>query len=183
MKSLHLLPPFHEGSMQVVVETPRGSDGKFTFDPEVGAFRLTGWIPKGMHFPYDFGFVPSTLGGDGDPLDILVLNDMTVPMGCLLQARLIGVLEARQTEKGKTEKNDRLIAVEINSTSWRNVREARELPASLREQLELFFVAYNQIKRKKFKPIRWGNSSRASQVLAQAAQKFSTQKKEPKASD
>src|SRR3954463_14122202 len=102
--SIAKLPPYADersGLLNVVVETPKGSRNKYSFDEESGLFVLKGVLPSGAYFPYDFGFIPSTKGGDGDPLDVLVLMDEPAFPGCLLSARLIGVIEARQTEKGK----------------------------------------------------------------------------------
>src|SRR5438876_43986 len=106
------LGPFNgDGELNVVIETPQGSRNKFTFDEELCLFKLGGVLPLGAAFPFDFGFLPDTMGQDGDPLDVLVLMDEPAFPGCLVPARLIGVIEAEQTEKGKTERNDRLIAV------------------------------------------------------------------------
>jgi inorganic pyrophosphatase len=69
------------GDLQVVIETPKDSRNKFAYDPGIGAFRLRGILPEGSVFPFDFGFVPSTLGEDGDPLDVLVLLDAGVGRG------------------------------------------------------------------------------------------------------
>jgi inorganic pyrophosphatase len=68
-----------------------------------------------MVFPYDFGFIPGTLGEDGDPLDIMVLMDEPTHVGCPVDIRLIGIIEADQTEDGKTETNDRLLGVAVHS--------------------------------------------------------------------
>ena len=73
-----LLSPRVEDDKQlfkVVVETPKGSRNKYAFDPRNRVFELKKVLPAGMVFPYDFGFLPSTKGGDGDPLDVLVLMD------------------------------------------------------------------------------------------------------------
>jgi inorganic pyrophosphatase len=100
------------GDLRVIIETPQGSRNKFDYDAELGLFKLGGVLPAGAVFPFDFGFVPSTTGGDGDPLDVLVLMDEAAFAGCLVEARLIGVIEAKQTERdGKTTRNDRLVAV------------------------------------------------------------------------
>jgi inorganic pyrophosphatase len=76
---------------------------------------LGGLLPEGMMFPFDFGFLPSTLGEDGDPLDIMVLMDAPAHVGCLIEVRVIGIITAEQTEDGKTESNDRLIGVAVHS--------------------------------------------------------------------
>src|SRR5882762_3397976 len=100
-----------EYTCRAIIETPKGCRNKFDYDPDSGLFKLGGLLPEGMMFPFDFGFIPSTLGGDGDPLDIMVLMDAPAHVGCLIDIRIIGVIEAKQTENGKNVTNDRLLAV------------------------------------------------------------------------
>ena len=76
---------------RAIIETPKGCRNKFDYDPDSGLFMLGGLLPEGMMFPFDFGFIPSTLGGDGDPLDILVLMDAPAHVGCLIEVRIIGI--------------------------------------------------------------------------------------------
>src|SRR5262245_58217466 len=99
------------GRLNVIVDTPKGSRNKYKFDERNGVWRLSKMLPQGMSFPRDFGSVPSTRGEDGDPIDVLVLMDEAAFLGAVVSARLIGVLEAEQTEDGKTIRNDRLVAV------------------------------------------------------------------------
>src|SRR5260370_15397775 len=111
MADLTLLPHRLDAKIRVcqeIVETAKGSRNKFDYDPDSGLFMLGGLLPEGMMFPFDFGFIPSTLGEDGDPLDIMVLMDAPAHVGCLMQVRIIGVITAEQAEDGKTETNDRL---------------------------------------------------------------------------
>src|SRR5262245_43048840 len=114
-------------SVTVIVETPAGSRNKFKHDPGSGMFKLSKVLPEGMMFPYDFGFVPSTRGEDGDPVDVLVLTDEPTFPGCLLECRLVGVLEAEQEERNqKKKKNPRLIAVAKQSLLYSEVTHLRE---------------------------------------------------------
>ena len=92
-------------------------------------------------FPFDFGFVPSTLGGDGDSLDIMVLMDEPAHVGCLLDVRIIGLIEATQTEDGETETNDRLLGVAIHSYQHQDVSSIEDLNPVRPDQLEQFFVS------------------------------------------
>ncbi|MGI8555018.1 MAG: inorganic diphosphatase [Pyrinomonadaceae bacterium] len=139
-------------ALNVVVETPKGSRNKYTYDEETGIFKLGGILPLGASFPFDFGFIPQTLGGDGDPLDVLLLMDEPAFAGCLVPARLVGVIEADQTEDGKTIRNDRLIAVACKSITHDHVRQFNDLNENLIEQIKHFFVSYNEAKGKKFEP-------------------------------
>ena len=138
--------------LNVIIETPKGSRNKFKYDEELGLFRLSGVLPAGAVFPFDFGFVPSTRGEDGDPLDVLVLMDEPAFAGCLVPSRLIGVIEAEQTEEGTTERNDRLVAVAANSYTHGDVRSIEDLSDTLMTEIEHFFVSYNTVKGKEFKP-------------------------------
>ena len=94
-----------------MVECSEGKRGKFAYDPTLGGFELKRLLPAGTAFPLNFGFVPSTKADDGDPLDVMVIHDVPLPMGALVQVRLIGVIEAEQTEDGQTVRNDRLIGI------------------------------------------------------------------------
>ncbi|MCW3052842.1 MAG: Inorganic diphosphatase [Chthonomonadales bacterium] len=167
-----------KGEMQVIIETPRGSTNKFAYDVKNDLFRLKKVLPAGAVFPYDFGFIPSTLGEDGDPLDVMLFMDEPVFPGNLVTARLIGVIEAEQTEDGKTMRNDRLIAVGSLSQNYRNVKELTDLDANLVTQIEHFFVSYNQIEDKKFKPIGRPNAKQAEKLVAEGRKRFQHQNKE-----
>ena len=150
------LTPFDEesGDLNVIIETPKGSRNKYAYDEKLGLFVLKGVLAVGHSFPYDFGFIPNTKGGDGDPLDVLVLMDEPAFAGCLVPSRLIGVIEAEQTEKDdKTERNDRLIAVASNSKIHENVKSINDLNETLVDQIEHFFISYNEAKGKQFKPL------------------------------
>lgn len=96
----HNLDAFNSDTNQlnVIVDTPKGNRNKFEYDEKSELFKLSGLLPVEASFPYDFGFVPSTRAEDGDPLDVLLLMDDPAFVGCLVPARLLGVIEAEQTE-------------------------------------------------------------------------------------
>ena len=81
-------------TVHVIVETPRGHRNKYHYDADLDAFRLKKVLAAGFAFPYDFGFIPGTKASDGDPLDVLLLMDEPAYPGCIVEARLVGVLEA-----------------------------------------------------------------------------------------
>jgi inorganic pyrophosphatase len=164
------LAPFEGDCLMVVIETPKGSPNKLAFEPRYGTFVLKGVMPAGAVFPFDFGFVPSTRGEDGDPLDVLVLMDAPVFPGCILPSRLIGVIEAEQTEEDRTKRNDRLLAVAANSATHRSIRELSDLSQDLVAQIENFFVSYNEAKGKRFK-VRGQFGRRRARALVNAGLK------------
>lgn len=152
--------------LNVIIETPKGSRNKYTYDEEHELFRLGGVLPAGAVFPFDFGFLPNTLGGDGDPLDVLVLMDESAFAGCLLRARLVGVIEAEQTEEdGETTRNDRLIAVAADSRDHRHITSLEDLNKNLVDEIEHFFVSYNEIKGKSFRALGRFGPERAQRLV------------------
>ena len=157
-----------------IIETPKNRRNKFDYDPESNLFKLGGLLPEGMIFPFDFGFIPSTLGGDGDPLDVMVLMDEPAHVGCLVDVRIIGVIEAKQTEDGKTETNDRLLAVATHS--YQHVTSLEELNPSILDQLEQFFVSYNKLRGKKFKLENQAGPKRAMAVIKKGIEAFEKKK-------
>ena len=166
--SLASIPPFdrQNGSVNVVIETPRGSRTKLAYDKGHGTFVVKKMLPQGMSFPFDFGFIPSTKGGDGDPLDVLVLIDEPVPTGTIVPCRLVGVVEARQTERdGTVEKNDRLVAVAEASELFADVHKLSDVPAAVIKQIEHFFISYNEQAGKRFEPTGQHGPRRAQQLL------------------
>ena len=179
---------FHEeGELNVVIETPKGSRNKFNYDEATGLFKLGGVLPAGAAFPFDFGFVPSTLGGDGDPLDVLVLMDEPAFAGCLVGVRLVGVIEAEQTERdGETTRNDRLIGVAAESRLHRDVRTLESLGGALLDEIEHFFVSYNEFKGKRFDPLARSGPARALSLVEEGMKAFRrskrAKKKRPRAS-
>ena len=154
-----------DGDVNVVIDTPRGSRNKFKYDQDLRLFKLGGVLPAGAVFPFDFGFVPQTRGGDGDPLDVLVLMDEPTFVGCLVAARLVGVIEAEQTEDGKTMRNDRLIAVAAESRNHQGVTTLAQLGGSLLAEIEHFFVSYNRAKGKGFEPLGRHGPERAKNLI------------------
>jgi inorganic pyrophosphatase len=154
------------GRLQVVVDTPRGSRNKYKYDPESGVWRLAKALPLGAAFPFDFGFIPSTKGGDGDPVDALVIMDEPAMPGCVVSARLIGVIEAEQTENGKTIRNDRLVAVLDTPRNPAAVGSLEELGRQRLDEIEHFFVAYNEAEGRRFKPLARRGPEKARELVA-----------------
>lgn len=157
-----------EGAVRVVVEASAGTRSKFKYDPGPGVFALHHVIPPGTAFPLDFGFLPSTLGDDGDPLDALVFADEPSPVGTVVPARLLGVIEAKQsTEGGKPARNDRFIAAATASHSYDAWKDMKDVPPKLVEAIEAFFVTYNAQRGVKFEAVGRHGASAAAKLLRQ----------------
>jgi inorganic pyrophosphatase len=154
--------------LNVVIETPKGCRNKYKYDEEHGLWRLSKVLPLGASFPFDFGFIPSTRGEDGDPLDVLVLLDEPAFPGCVVPARLIGIIEAEQTQGGKTVRNDRLVAVIETPYNPPAFQTLLELSPQCLAELEHFFISYNQMEGRQFKPLSRQGPEKAQAVMAAA---------------
>jgi inorganic pyrophosphatase len=160
------------GLVNVIIDTPRGSRNKFKFDEKAQCFRLSRILPLGASFPYDFGSIPRTIAEDGDPLDVLVISDEASFVGCLLNARIIGAVRAEQTEKGRTIRNDRLLAVPVTSVNPAELSHIDELASSKVAEIEHFFVSYNRAHGRQFRPTGHAGPEEAERVLSTAEQRY-----------
>jgi inorganic pyrophosphatase len=168
------LPPFTEnGDVHVVVETPRGSRAKYAYDPKLDAFVLSKSLMTGLSYPHDWGFVPSTKADDGDPLDIMVIHDAATFPGIVLACRIIGILQIVQKSKGKAERNDRLFAVPRRSHAERGLRDIRDISKPIREELEKFFIATDELEDKKLDILGWKGPKIAMKAIRDSAKSSS----------
>jgi inorganic pyrophosphatase len=168
------IPAFTDNKkhLHIIIETPKGSRNKFALDEDLQVFKLKHVLPEGASFPYDFGFIPHTLAEDGDPLDVLVLMDAPAFAGCLVEARVIGALEAEQTQKGKTVRNDRLLAVATESRQHKEIKHLKDLSKNLLEEIAHFFVSYNEARDIEFKIIGKVGPKEALKLVETAHKNF-----------
>ncbi len=152
-----------------IIETPMGSINKYTYDPILKLFKLTKVLPNGFQFPYDFGFIPNTLGGDGDPLDIMVIANQPSFTGCMVECRVLGAIEAKQKEKRKVVRNDRIIAVPAVEEAYGGIMNLKQLGKEIIEQIEHFFISYHQYKGVSFIPLRLAGPENAIKLIEKSA--------------
>jgi inorganic pyrophosphatase len=165
------LPMRRDGLVVVVVETPRGSGNKLKYDAELGVYRLDRVLPAGMAFPFDFGFIPGTLADDGDPLDVIVLLDSPVHPGCIVLARLIGVLEAEQQDGGvgPWQRNDRLVAVAGGPKGHASLHSLRDVDPFRLDAIGSFFGSYHALDGDNFRVIGRKGIRAAEAAMRRAA--------------
>jgi len=153
----------------IIIETPKDSHLKFDYDKKLKCFKLNKVLPAGMVFPFDFGFIPNTKGGDGDPLDIIAISEFATVTGCAMDCRIIGAILAEQTEKGSDAvRNDRFIGIPVESKEFKSVREASQLPKQMITQIQDFFINYNKEAGKKFKVVDIVGSKTAFKLIRKA---------------
>lgn len=157
-----LRPEAHEGNgsggggeerttVDVFVEVPMGSRNKYEFDKEAGRFRLDRMLFSAVRYPGDYGYLPETLAEDGDALDAMViLGEPTFP-GCLITARVVGVMHMTD-EKGPDAK---ILTVPQSDPRWRHIHVLDDVPQHLLDEIEHFFSIYKDLEKKKVTVDGW----------------------------
>src|SRR5688572_9485867 len=141
----------NSSNINVIVETPRGTAGKYVYDMELELFKLKKVLPAGIVFPYHFGFIPQTLAEDEGPLDVLVLMDEPSYPGCLIECRVVGVIEIEGTKFGRRIRNDRFIAAAIETQNYDKHQTITDLPAHRLKEIVNFLYAYTAFTGKNIK--------------------------------
>ena len=133
------------------VEIPKGSRNKYEFDHEAGAIKLDRFLFSSMVYPTDYGFIPDTLGLDGDPLDAMVcVSEPTFP-GCLIDVKPIALFRM-EDDKGV---DDKVLCVPLQDPAWNHLEELDDLPDQLRQEIAHFFSVYKDLEQKKVKVDGW----------------------------
>ena len=148
----------------VVVEIPKGSRNKYEYDPELKAIKLDRFLFSSVVFPADYGFIPDTLGADGDPLDALVcVSEPTFP-GCYIAVEPVGLLAMRD-EKGS---DDKVLCVPCHDPNWSDVHELDDVAQQLRDEILNFFEIYKQAEGKDVEVQGWRPRADALAVIEEA---------------
>jgi inorganic pyrophosphatase len=162
-----------DGNVHVVVETPRGARAKMKFDLDLEVFTYTKPLMAGLSLPFDFGFIPSTLAEDGDPLDAMVLHDAETWPGMVIRCRVIGAVKVAQREKkGPRVRNDRLMVVPEEDHRGEDLKDARRLPRAMRDELERFFAASVVLKKKDLEFLGWVGPKDAEKLICAAEKEW-----------
>lgn len=170
MPRLDRIPQLDDkGRLRAVLETPQGCRNKLKYEASIRTFSVSASLPAGTEFPFDFGFIPRTRGADGDPIDVLVLMDAPAHPGAVVPIRILGVIEAEQSDSGGAPyRNDRLVAVAEGSTERGRLRRLTDLDEQLLTQVEGFFELYDRLTGKTFKPLRRRGRPTAMKLLRKA---------------
>ncbi|WP_104692661.1 inorganic diphosphatase [Helicobacter felis] len=167
MQIQHIKTGKNPDAINAVIEIPYGSKVKYEVDKDSGAVVVDRVLYPSMVYPANYGFVPHTLGGDGDPADILVLNDDPLQAGSVIKCRLVGVL-FMEDEGGVDEK---LLAVPVEKIDPRytKIQSLEDLPPITLEKIKHFFETYKDLEKDKWVKVKgFGNKAQAQEVLEKA---------------
>src|SRR4029450_6240140 len=154
---------------RVIIETPAGSRAKYKYDEECAAFELFKMLPASMNYPLNFGFVPSTLGEDGDPIDVLVMSEIPLAIGCIARVRLLGAMLAEQSEKGETIRNDRLIARLEEGEAYAGIKHVDQLGDPFTRERERSLTPYKDGRGRGLKVFPVEGPEEAPELIAKGA--------------
>ncbi len=157
--------------VHVVVEAPRDCRLKLRYEPELGAITWGHPLPIGFAYPYDWGFVPSTMGPDGDPLDALVLSEIGSHPGVVIPCRPFGVMQLDEKANGGRERNDRLVVVPLKGRWTNEVASPQDMPRQTIEELEHFFLSSVFFTHKDARCLGWKGPKTAVKLVEAAAAK------------
>jgi inorganic pyrophosphatase len=164
--------PWHETSIgknppekvNAIIEIPKGSRAKYEVDKESGLIKLDRVIYASMYYPLNYGFIPQTLGEDHDPLDIVVLTQVSVVPLCLIPSKVIGVMQ--MVDRG--EADDKIIAVAEDDPSVSHINDVSDLPEYLRAEVTHFFENYKTLENKKVVIDQFLSKDRAYKIIEES---------------
>lgn len=154
--------------VNAVIEVPLGGVNKYEYDKKLRVFRLDRTLYSPVHYPGDYGFIPSTLASDGDPLDVLVLVDNASFPGCLIEVRPIGVLE--MLDQGV--RDEKVLAVVNNDPRYTEVSNYTDIYTHILREVEHFFSIYKDLEGKRTKTIAWHDDKVARRVILESRERF-----------
>jgi inorganic pyrophosphatase len=150
--------------VDVMIEVPAGERNKYEYDKDTGVLRLDRVIYSPFVYPGDYGFIPETLGDDGDPLDVLVITDSPVFPGCVLAVRPIGVFYMSD-DKGGDEK---IIAVPVKHPRFTHVNTLEDISAHIPKEISHFFEQYKKLENKAVEVKGFGDKAAALALITKA---------------
>lgn len=161
----------HPEIVQAIIEIPEGSKAKYELDKESGLLKLDRVLYSSFHYPSNYGFIPQTLGEDNDPLDIIVICQLPIQPLCIVEARVIGVMQ--MIDNG--EPDDKIIAVAENDMSVTHISEIDELPPHYYRELKNFFEEYKKLENKTVNVDEFQDSRIAKEIIEKSILKYKSE--------
>ena len=151
-----------------VIEIPRGSRNKYEYDEEFNIFRLDRTLASPMHYPTAYGFVPSTLYKDGDPVDVMVLIEEATFVGCLIEVRALGVM--RMLDNGKQD--DKILAVPVGDQHFTHYSTLEHMKPHTLEEIKYFYSHYKNLEGLETEFMGWSGCEYASEILLESITRY-----------
>ena len=150
--------------VNAIIEIPQGSRQKYEIDKPSGLLKLDRVIYSSFYYPVNYGFIPQTYGGDKDPLDILVISSLSIQPLCLVQAKVIGVMQ--MIDGGDAD--DKIIAVANNDPGVNYINNIEEMPKHFFSELRQFFEEYKKLENKTVSVNEFQDKAMALKIIEEA---------------
>lgn len=151
-----------------VVEVPKGSRNKYEYSKSAGVIKLDRVLYSPLHYPGDYGFIPQSFYGDGDPLDVLVMMEEPTFPGCVIEARPVAML--RLSDRGLED--DKILAVPSTDPLYSDYHDLDDLPNHFPKAVEHFFITYKHLQGAEVKSLGWVNAQAAKEAIFGAMQLY-----------
>jgi inorganic pyrophosphatase len=162
------VPPVADDSFECIVEIPKGSRNKYEWDHERNALVLDRFLFSSVVYPTDYGFIPETLGQDGDPLDAMVcVSEATFP-GCMIDVKAIALFRM-EDDKGI---DDKVLCVPLSDPGWNKMETLDDIPDQLQDEIAHFFSIYKDLERKKVTVDGWYSREDAIEEIEASRKRF-----------
>ncbi|WP_242922233.1 inorganic diphosphatase [Pontibacter liquoris] len=159
-----------------IIEIPKGSKAKYELDKDSGMLKLDRVLFSSIHYPANYGFIPQTYCDDKDPLDILVICSIDVQPMCLINAKVIGVMQMIDNN----EEDDKIIAVAYNDMSVRHINDISELPPHTLLEMRRFFEDYKKLEQKEVIVEQFLGREHAYKIIQDSIELYNTTFGEPR---
>lgn len=153
-----------DGLVNGIIEIPKGSKAKYEVDKTSGLLKLDRVIFAAFVYPINYGFIPRSLGDDSDPLDILVLSEVSIQPLCLVRARVIGYMEMIDTG----QYDEKIIAVAEGDMSVSHYNDITELPENFMDELKHFFLNYKTLSGKEVRVDKFKGKAEAMEIISKS---------------
>ncbi|KAB7623025.1 inorganic diphosphatase [Alkalilimnicola sp. S0819] len=165
--------------INVIIEIPtRGEPVKYEVDKDTGAMSVDRFMSTAMHYPCNYGYVPHTLCGDGDPADVLVLTPVPVVTGSVIRCRPIGVLE--MTDESGSDAKILAVPVDKLTPMYKDVREASDVPQVVLDSISHFFEHYKDLEPGKWVKVEgWKDAEAARKEILDAVERYNSTAEKP----
>ncbi len=150
------------GVINVLIEIPAGSKNKYEFDKDLNAFALDRVLYSAVHYPCDYGFIPNTLGDDGDPLDAMVMMDQPTFPGCVIAARPIGVLG--MIDGG--DRDEKILCVPDKDPRYAQIKSIKDIAPHYLDEISEFFKTYKNLEKKVTEILDWEDADKVAALVA-----------------
>jgi len=168
MNLWHDITPGTPGEITTIIEINKGSKNKYEIDKKIGLIALDRVMHTSQDYPFDYGFIPQTLGDDGDPLDVVLLTTYPLFPGIMVKVREVAVMHMVDGGEG----DEKIIAVPVEDPRFNDIKDIKDVNPHTIKEIEHFFLTYKNLQNKKVVINGWGDAKKATEIFHQSIKNY-----------